>query len=574
MAMGRETCQPCAEAQRVAWDREDALDAQRRLLTAQRGRLVSSGLDPRVLERIDPSWTWSEPAVAAVRAWETTAGLPGSDTPTGLLLFGSKGRGKALRVDEPVLTPSGWAEIGSLCPGDEVIGSAGIPVRVQGVYPQGERDLWRVRTKDGTEILADGDHLWTVDVGKGVKGRRTVTVRTAELLDVAGSVRLPRIAAWDGPTADADLPIDPYALGCLIGDGCLHGVTPSITSDLDLIAALPLPDWVVRGRPFALVGGGTVGTVNLGDEAASWSTPSRLALLLRELGVACKSGEKVIPESYMLASAAARRRLLAGLLDTDGSPCVGQSSIEFSSASRRLSEQVRELALSLGWLSGPVSTSGAGYVGRDGVRVACQDRNRVRVSTFANPFFLKRKADLWMAPQVGHDVRKIASVEPAGRGEAVCISVDAEDSLFIARDFVPTHNTILAARAFHGILKRYPGFWRQTTKLVEDAFSDFDSPERDEARVLAQGRHVVVLDDFCKARTTPTAQANLFDIVDALYARRTPFIITSNLSPEQIAARYNEVGDTIISRLQETAQFVAFQGPDLRAAQALRVLVA
>src|SRR6201996_9253674 len=71
-------------------------------------------------------------------------------------------RGRSQPAHTPVLTPDGFRPIGSLAVGDLVIGSNGEPTPVLGVYPQGEKDIYRVTTQDGASTLASGDHLWSV----------------------------------------------------------------------------------------------------------------------------------------------------------------------------------------------------------------------------------------------------------------------------------------------------------------------------------------------------------------------------------------------------------------------------
>lgn len=73
-----------------------------------------------------------------------------------------RGGNRAQPVDEPVLTPCGWRAIGELAPGDEVIGGDGQPTRVGYVYPQGERDAYRVWLSDGRWTRSTADHLWPV----------------------------------------------------------------------------------------------------------------------------------------------------------------------------------------------------------------------------------------------------------------------------------------------------------------------------------------------------------------------------------------------------------------------------
>ncbi|HJV09256.1 MAG TPA: PhoH family protein, partial [Acidimicrobiales bacterium] len=69
-------------------------------------------------------------------------------------------RGRAQPVFTPVLTPDGFRPIGELQVGDLVIGSNGEPTVVLGVYPQGEKEIFRVSAQDGASTLASGDHLW------------------------------------------------------------------------------------------------------------------------------------------------------------------------------------------------------------------------------------------------------------------------------------------------------------------------------------------------------------------------------------------------------------------------------
>ncbi|HEY2441975.1 MAG TPA: PhoH family protein, partial [Streptosporangiaceae bacterium] len=71
-------------------------------------------------------------------------------------------RGRAQPVDTRVLTPDGFAPIGSLAVGDLVVGSDGEPTPVIGVYPQGVKDIYRVTAQDGASTLCTGDHLWAV----------------------------------------------------------------------------------------------------------------------------------------------------------------------------------------------------------------------------------------------------------------------------------------------------------------------------------------------------------------------------------------------------------------------------
>jgi len=76
------------------------------------------------------------------------------------------GSAKALALDTPIPTPSGWSTMGELQVGDEVFNEHGRPCRVTWVSP-----VWldrpvhavTVETDGATDvILADAEHLWQV----------------------------------------------------------------------------------------------------------------------------------------------------------------------------------------------------------------------------------------------------------------------------------------------------------------------------------------------------------------------------------------------------------------------------
>ena len=166
-------------------------------------------------------------------------------------------RGRAQPVDTPVLTPDGFRPIGTLAVGDLVIGSDGKPTPVIGVYPQGEKDIYRVTAQDGASTLASGDHLWAVatrDDRRRGKPLRVLTTR-----EMIGNLRANHYHRYELPLHSApvrfpyrEIPMDPYALGLLLGDGCLTGTTtPSFaTGDPELAweLKLRLPGIEVRPR--------------------------------------------------------------------------------------------------------------------------------------------------------------------------------------------------------------------------------------------------------------------------------------------------------------------------------------
>ena len=166
-------------------------------------------------------------------------------------------RGRCQPVETPVLTPEGFRPIGLLAIGDLVIGSNGEPTPVLGVYPQGEKDIYRVTTQDGASTLASDDHLWAVATRDD--RRRGKPLRVLSTREMIGNLRANHYHRYELPMHSApvrfpyrEIPMDAYALGLLLGDGCLTGTTtPTFaTGDPELAYELKrlLPGIEVRPR--------------------------------------------------------------------------------------------------------------------------------------------------------------------------------------------------------------------------------------------------------------------------------------------------------------------------------------
>jgi ATP-dependent DNA helicase DinG len=71
------------------------------------------------------------------------------------------GCGKALDIDTPIPTPSGWKRMGDLVAGDQVFDENGEVCNVVVAHEiQHERPCYEVRFDDGSAIVADAEHLW------------------------------------------------------------------------------------------------------------------------------------------------------------------------------------------------------------------------------------------------------------------------------------------------------------------------------------------------------------------------------------------------------------------------------
>ncbi|MBB5117411.1 PhoH [Streptomyces eurocidicus] len=365
-------------------------------------------------------------------------------------------RGRAQPVFTNVLTPDGWRPIGDLQVGDLVIGSNGEPTPVLGVYPQGEKDIYRVTAQDGAWTLCCGEHLWTVRTASDK--RRDKPWRVLETKEMIGNLRAAHARRYELPLLTApvefperEVPMDPYALGLLLGDGCLTGrTTPGFaTGDPELADALEaaLPGVEVRWKSRADY---TLNRVKAQGDVVTLENP--VTGMLRTLDLlGSRSHTKFVPDDYLQNSAEVRLAALQGLLDSDGGP-VSQADrtcrIQYTTTSILLRDDVISLVQSLG---GVAYTRRRAAEGRkpgkaNGREVAHRHDAHIvdiRLPEGIEPFRLARKRDKYHAAGGGgRPMRFIDSIEPAGREEAVCIQVAAEDSLYVTQDYLLTHNTL------------------------------------------------------------------------------------------------------------------------------------
>ena len=81
-----------------------------------------------------------------------------------VVIMSSSQVGKALALDTPLATPTGWTTMGDVQVGDILFDETGAPCRVTGATDvMLNRSCFRVRFSDGSTIIADADHLWAVD---------------------------------------------------------------------------------------------------------------------------------------------------------------------------------------------------------------------------------------------------------------------------------------------------------------------------------------------------------------------------------------------------------------------------
>ena len=364
-------------------------------------------------------------------------------------------RGRAQPLFTKVLTPAGFRPIGDLRVGDFVIGSDGRETEVLGVYPQGFKEIYRVYTQDGSSTLASGDHLWSVYThADRRRGRLARVMQTKEML---GNLRAAHQHRYELPLLSSPVdfesrpvPLDPYALGLLLGDGCFScTATPGFTTaDPELAEALGrlIPGIEPRRKSDIDY---VLNRITTPGEVITIENPVTGAM--RRLGlIGAKSNTKFVPDDYLFNTPDVRLAVLQGLFDSDGDPVPQQERtcrIQFTTVSDRLRDHVVFLVQSLGGVAyartRPAQVRKPGLArGRDVHHRADAHILDIRLPEGVAPFRLARKVAKYDATGGGRPMRFVHRIEPAGTEEAVCIQVAAEDSLYVTEDFLLTHNTL------------------------------------------------------------------------------------------------------------------------------------
>jgi hypothetical protein len=143
----------------------------------------------------------------------------------------------------------------------------------------------------------------------------------------------------------APLPLEPYFLGVLLGDGCLRDRLSVTNVDENIIKEVHTQADNFGLHVYVEADGRAAASYHL---SGTRGKPNPITTILRGLDLfGCDSGMKFIPHSYKTASKEDRFELLAGLIDTDGHLHGG--CYDYISKSKALAEDITFLARSLGF---------------------------------------------------------------------------------------------------------------------------------------------------------------------------------------------------------------------------------
>ena len=389
---------------------------------------------------------------------------------------------KHLAVDTPMLTANGWSTMGELKQDDRVYGSDGNLCNVIAKSDTSEVEpCYEIEFSGGEKVVCSESHNWNVDdsesrtntVKYGVTKSTKELFKTFSYINYAGK----KINRYAIPVTKplvnelVDYSIDPYVLGCWLGDG--HSYSTRITMHKDDTETLM--EFGKRGYSFEEKKTSESSSIDTREFKINKIAPKnecpyghhidsevrcricsslfsnprkenprykdrinkKLFQLLSELNLV---KNKHIPSEYLRGSFEQRLNLLQGLMDTDGT-ISKKGNVSFSTSSKKLRDGFVELALSLGFKPSPRL-----------VKTTHKDSYNIAFTAYSETpvFKLNRKLSRMNsetskgARSSESKRRRIVNIIKVDTVPVQCIAVDSPDHLYLCgRHLIPTHNTEL-----------------------------------------------------------------------------------------------------------------------------------
>jgi replicative DNA helicase len=413
-----------------------------------------------------------------------------------IVIAGRPGLGKALALDTPLPTPTGWTTMGEVRVGDLLLDASGRPTRVVAATDVlSGRPCFEVVFSDRTRVVADAEHQWLTHTrasrrtSAGAPAVRTTAEIAATVRCATADARAHHSVVNAAPLQlpEADLPLSPYALGVWLGDG--HSASARFTTaDPEVVMHLEAEGLVVTSengaflyglqlppataaaeRPCAVCGtpflprtsqvvtcgrscggraqghGGAASCPDCGGPSSGFvrcascrADHGTVKALLRRLRVL---GDKHVPTSYLRASEPQRRALLAGLMDTDGT-VTPTGSLQLAVTHERLAHDVHELVLSLGYRCTMTRRRVRGRTEASSTCFTLTWTTDDRVFRLERKHLVHKERTRTTPSRTGQ--RWITAVTAVASVPVRCVEVDNPDHLYLAtRSMVPTHNSTL-----------------------------------------------------------------------------------------------------------------------------------
>ena len=398
-----------------------------------------------------------------------------TDIPRLVLYGGAAGSGKAISLDSSICTPFGFRKLRNIKVGDIITNPiTGGMQKVIYIHPMGKFDFYRIWFCDGTYTDCSSGHIWkahqagkTSKVFKKYGGDRDKLWSTIQIyewyknkkennINSGRHLIIPLTEPVQFTVSNRKTPIHPYALGFIIGDGCItDSVIKGSAVEITTMDQEVVDRFVELGYDMSHY------RQEEGKKARAYRIKNNnIVENIKDLGIAGnRSQNHYIPFGYLHGTIEERIQLMQGLMDSDGY-VDKRGHLSYSTTSLQLAEDVAWIISSLGGIAS-ISEDYGSYK-KDGVKHVCSKVYTVWIRTKIDPDIcgLTRKKELAKYEYnggVSELGKRIEDVEYIGEQESFCISVSDPSGLYVIDDFTVTHNSWLGTAWGVSTCIRFPG---------------------------------------------------------------------------------------------------------------------
>lgn len=363
----------------------------------------------------------------------------------------------------------GCKQLGNLNIGDMIFDSHGNPTKIIDIFEHTQKDVYQITFGDGRVAECCIDHLWEVNRTTWENRNETRTVSTRDILE--NNYRTQVLRNPRDPLSTAirfvykyrirnnelvkyaykPVPVDPYTLGVILGNGCVTGRQLNISSpDVNIIKHIcEINNWTWIVRP------SNKWLYTFKDEDGHLVKVDKLFEKLTSV-IGSKFYDKSIPNEYIYNSIDVRLGIIQGLMDTDGSISLAYNSrrnmcystLSYSSSSEILLSDIQMILRSIG-INSTIGIDrrseiySTKYHGR--LNIMCQNKY-VKNLFRCNKNKVDRAIEIGNYPDfVDRSWTSIVDIKNTGRKEDMrCILVDNPEHLYLTQDYVVTHNTAVS----------------------------------------------------------------------------------------------------------------------------------
>ena len=356
------------------------------------------------------------------------------------IMTGGIGIGKNFRPDELVMTPSGERQIGTLRSGDLVIGKDGKSHKVTGVYPNKDIQYYRMTFCDGTQIDCGEEHLWEVDEDTSY-GHKVRVLTTKQILEKGLRWNADRKWRFSMPNVEPvefvpeEIIVPPYSWAVIFLYGVVLGDRLHILVDNEKIRARMKEELEFWCYPSSFHGEFCFKRRDNGFGNRLWSELEQLE---------DDETKRTVDARYLWGESKVRLEFLRGLMDSKVAKGQRKNLNNYFQTNRSgLLEDIVHLTRSLGGYSRIVTR-------KERIKGWTNIYHSAHVILPQGAFYAFPELNTdpkkgWGAQRM--DSRRIVDIQKLDKGDGVCIAVDAEDHLYVTRDFIVTHNTTFASIA-------------------------------------------------------------------------------------------------------------------------------